>query len=108
MTRLRQSSASSFAARLVEPTRSQNITVIGRRSATIRGRLSAAGFGGKQLRWQAALRIQRGDRLEQPLPIAESGDADVLEVGVRQPRQYVRVDLVVAKCGLVLAESEAS
>ena len=31
--RLRQSSRSSFAARLVEPTRSQNMTVTGRRSA---------------------------------------------------------------------------
>ena len=30
------------------------------------------------------------------------------EVVVRQPRQQVRVDLVVPKCGLVLAETEAS
>jgi hypothetical protein len=35
LTRFRQSSASSFAARLVDPTRSQNITVIGRRSASV-------------------------------------------------------------------------
>jgi hypothetical protein len=31
--RERQPAGSSFAARLVEPTRSQNMTVIGRRSA---------------------------------------------------------------------------
>ena len=47
LTRLRQSSASSFAARLVEPTRSQNITVIGRRSADRSRPLSAAAFGGE-------------------------------------------------------------
>ena len=34
LTRLRQSSASSFVARLVDPARSQNIIVIGRRSAS--------------------------------------------------------------------------
>ena len=47
MTRLRQSSASSFAARLVDPTRSQNITVIGRRSAETSGPLSGADFDGE-------------------------------------------------------------
>ena len=46
MTRLRQSSASSFAARLVEPTRSQNITVIGRRSAAISETLAGPGLAG--------------------------------------------------------------
>src|SRR5277367_6032129 len=45
--RLRQSSASSFAARLVEPTRSQNITVIGRRSADIRRHRVGLGLGGE-------------------------------------------------------------
>lgn len=35
LTRLRQSSASSRDARLAEPTRSQNMTVIGRRSAEV-------------------------------------------------------------------------
>ena len=81
MTRLRQSSASSFAARLVEPTRSQNITVIGRRSADVSKTLGRRGLGrgGRRVRRRRWAR-QGGDRVEQPAPIAERGDADVLEV----------------------------
>jgi hypothetical protein len=40
--------------------------------------------------------------------IAKSRDADVLEVVVRQPRQQVRVDLVVSEIRLVLAEPETA
>ena len=99
---MRQSSASSFAARLVEPTRSQNITVIGRRSAVIDG----AGLVGGAICVRRGLELA-GDRLKQALSVPEEY-AKLFEVTVGQFRQDFRVDLVVAKCGLVLAESEAS
>ena len=41
-------------------------------------------------------------------PIAESGDTDVLEAGVRQPREQIRVDLVVSELLLILAEAETA
>jgi hypothetical protein len=41
-------------------------------------------------------------------PVASSRDADVLEDGVRQPRQQVRVDLVVPEIRFVLAEPETA
>jgi hypothetical protein len=47
LTSVRQSSASSFAAILVDPTRSQNMTVIGRRSAETSGPLGGADFRGE-------------------------------------------------------------
>ena len=50
---------------------------------------------------------QTSDRLEQALAIAQI-DAELLEVAIGQIRQDVGVDRVVAKRGLVLAESEAS
>ena len=50
---------------------------------------------------------QTGDRLEQALAVPEEY-AELFEVAVGQVRQDFRVDRVVAKCGLVLAESEAS
>ena len=107
MTRLRQSSASSFAARLVEPTRSQNITVIGRRSAAVRDH-ERWGLRRGTAALAVACATNAAIASSSRLPIAESGDADVLEPGVRQLRQQVGIDLVVAKCGLVLTESEAS
>jgi hypothetical protein len=48
------------------------------------------------------------DCVEQSQPVASSGDADVLEDVVRQPRQQVRVDLVVSEIRLVLAEPETA
>jgi hypothetical protein len=47
LTRLRQSSGSSLAARPVDPTRSQNMTVIGRRSAETSGPLGDADLDGE-------------------------------------------------------------
>ena len=49
-----------------------------------------------------------GDRVEQPSSIANSRDADVLEVVRGQPRQQVRVDLVVPEIRLVLAEPKTA
>ena len=104
MTRLRQSSASSFAARLVEPTRSQNITVIGRRSAASVDEDKGAGLVGFAA---GSVAPRLGDRLEQALAVSER-HAELFEVGIRQVAQDLGVDLVLAKYGLVLAESEAS
>jgi hypothetical protein len=63
---------------------------------------------GKLGRLREALRNQCGDCAEQPKPVAESGDANVLEAGVRQLRQQVRVDLVVPEIRLVLTETETA
>ena len=49
---------------------------------------------------------QTGDRLEQALAIPQI-DAQLSEVAIGQIRQDVGVDRVIAKRGLVLAESEA-
>ena len=51
---------------------------------------------------------QRSDRGEQPAPIADGSDADVLEIVRRQLRQHVCIDLVVPKIRLVLAETETA
>ena len=52
-------------------------------------------------------RAQIRDRLEQALAVPE-WHAKLFEITVGQFRQDFRVDRVVAKCGLVLAETEAS
>ena len=49
-----------------------------------------------------------GDRVEQPSSIANNRNANVLEVVNRQPRQQVRVDLVVPELLLVLAEPKTA
>ena len=51
--------------------------------------------------------FQSGDRLEQAFSVPEEY-AKLSEVAVVQFKQDFRVHRVVAKCGLVLAESEAS
>ena len=51
---------------------------------------------------------QRSDRVKQPSPVANNGNADVLEVVNRQPRQQVRVDLVVPELLLVLTEPKTA
>ena len=60
--------------------------------------MSAGGFA----------RGQCCDRVEQLRPIAKSGDANILEVVARQPREHLRVDFIVSKIGLVLAEAETA
>jgi hypothetical protein len=47
-------------------------------------------------------------RIKEPSPVATGGDADVLEVIVRQPQQQVRVDLIVSEIRLELAEPETA
>ena len=79
--------------------------MIGRRSAASVDR--GEGWQGLVGFAAGSVRTQTGDRLEQALAVPES-DAELLEVGVGQLRQHVRVDLVVAEMRLVLAESEAS
>ena len=49
-----------------------------------------------------------GDRVEQPSSIANNRDANVLEVVNRQPRQQVRVDLVVPERLFILAEPKTA
>jgi len=46
--------------------------------------------------------------VQQPQPIAKSGDADVLEAGVCQPREQIRVDRICAKNILVFPEAETA
>ena len=93
---------------LVEPTRSQNITVRWRRSpaasteAEIGGGAIAARIGagmtGTMPRRRCKCTAQRGDRLHATsLPMAERHDADVLEIVVGQPAQQLPVDVVGAE-----------
>jgi hypothetical protein len=49
-----------------------------------------------------------GDRIQQPQAIAESRDPNILETGARQPRQQVRVDLVVPELLVVFAEPKTA
>ena len=49
-----------------------------------------------------------GDCVEQPSSITNNRNANVLEVVNRQPRQHVRVDLVVPELLLVLAEPKTA
>ena len=51
---------------------------------------------------------QSGNGREQPAPVADRRDADVLEVIRRQLRQDGRVNLVVSKALRVLAEAETA
>ena len=75
----------------VEPTRSQNITVSCRCSASAEGVPSEKGAAALPLSFRA------GHRPEQATPAADRGDAKVLETLVRQARQHRAVDIVVAK-----------
>ncbi len=94
---------------VVERTRSQNTTVIGRRSAE-----TARPLGGVGPDWEAGTfavgfaPAEYSGHIERLESIAKSRNADVLEVIVRQPRQQVRVDLVVSEIRLVLAEHETA
>jgi hypothetical protein len=51
---------------------------------------------------------ESGDGREQSHPVADRGNANVLEVIRRQLRQNVRVDLVVPEIRLVMAEAETA
>ena len=64
------------------------------------------------MRERGSVRRLRGgkssDCVEQPSSVADRSDANVLEVVRRQPRQHVRVDLVLSKFLLVLTEAETA
>ena len=63
---------------------------------------------GKRERRRTTCAGYYGDRVEQPSSIANNRNANVLEVVDRQPRQQVRVDLVVPELLLVLAEPKTA
>ena len=50
---------------------------------------------------------QRGDRLEQPSPMTDRGDPELLQVVGRQRRQQRRVDGVVRECLGILLQPQA-
>src|SRR6266436_616246 len=87
----RRSSGSRRAASMVEPTRSQNITVSCRRSA-------AAG---------AEASGDAGDSVPSPA-MSDQTDAEILQILGRQARQDPCVDLVRTEGRLVLVEPEAA
>ena len=100
---VRESSASSREARAVEPTRSQNITVIGRRSAET----SETFFGGEgenrgERRVQGRWRRQSADRSRPLVDRLRSDSQFFLQVLHRQVgKRHELVDPVVAKHGLI-------
>ena len=109
----RRSSGSSRDERAVEPMRSQNITLSGRRSASAvedRFRALASSRGVQKFRpaSQACRLTKCGDRFEQKATVANHRDAEILEVLGRQLRQHPDVDPVVAECRLVLLKSQVS
>src|SRR5271166_3128900 len=82
----RMSSGSRRAERAVEPTRSQNTTVI----------------------WRRCGHPERGDGVEKLAAVADLRDADILQIIGRQPRQHRFVDRVVAKGWRVLLQPKVT
>jgi len=84
----------------VEPTRSQNITVSCRRSA------SAVAFAGDAAGTSSAARPAPADRFQQQPAMADRGYAQFFQIVDRQLRQDAQVDLVLAESLLVPLQSE--
>ena len=111
LTKSRQSSASSRAARPVEPTRSQNMTVTGRRSAETWWALAGADLAWGAARFGegvapakaeiAASNLRRSPTASTPISLRSSAVS-------RQLRKHFRIDLVVSKLLLVLVEAETA
>ena len=80
-------------------------TALGRCLKALRWSRLRRGSGNVRRRTRAGY---DGDRVEQPSSIANNRNANVLEVVNRQPRQQVRVDLVVPELLLVLAEPKTA
>ena len=97
----RISSGSSRAASEVEPTRSQNIMVSCRRSATSRGLDRNLGGAADLERAPSALAIALSRRFPWP-----EGHTELFEISVGEVRQDFCFDFVLAKRGFVLAETE--
>jgi hypothetical protein len=89
-----QISGSRRAESAVEPTKSQNITVSCRHSASGDGAAAARGtsegYSARSDGWSAY--PQRFDRIKELAAITDHGDADVLQI----PRRKLREDLGVA------------
>jgi hypothetical protein len=88
---------------LVDPTRSQNMTVIGRRSA-VAGDDAGAGLGGLAPVFPG---VESGDRLQETLAVPQR-HAKLSEVALGQIGQDLSIDFALAKCGLILTETEAA
>src|ERR1700730_15114129 len=97
----RKSSGSSRAESSVERTRSQNITVSCRRSASAPPLPSPASEGRAR---EGA--IECSDGVKQASTRPDQTDAKILQVLGGQARQYPCVDLVCAERRLVLLEAE--
>jgi hypothetical protein len=87
----RRSSGSSRANNAVEPTRSQNITVNWRRSA------SAGADASETAALTAAVGAERSDGVQQLAPVADRCNANLPEILRCQLRQHLPIDLVVAE-----------
>src|SRR5437870_5027180 len=88
----RKSSGSWRAARAVEPTRSQNITV----SCRVRHR-PVPGHRGTPLSRRRGLGAERGNGVEELSGVASEHHAEILEILRRQLRQRLPIDLVVVE-----------
>src|ERR1700722_10931216 len=102
------SSGSSAADNSVEPTRSTNITVSCRRSASV-GRAAV-----KDLDWGTRSRLSRqgglgqgGDRFQELAAVPDDGDANVFKVIGSQLGQNIGSDLILAE-RLLVASSPSS
>src|SRR5271163_2825534 len=95
---------------LVDPTRSRNMTVIGRRSApsepatTEDGACVWRGFMAATWATEAMLSSSIADMIFRPVP--DDSDAEVLQVVERQLRQHRAVDLIVPERRLILPKAE--
>src|SRR5262252_8717575 len=82
----RRSSGSNRVESGVEPTRSQNITVSWRRSASLEAGAVTAEVG-----------AERSDGVQQLAPVADRCNANLPEILRCQLRQHFPIDLVVAE-----------
>src|SRR5271157_6026362 len=104
----RRSSGSSRAASSVEPTKSQNITVSCRRSASPFGaRVVVVSPGGPEAS-AAGVGAAKGDGIEQPATMADGGDPQIAQILGGQPPQDRIVDVIVAESRRVLCEPQSA
>ena len=114
MTLLRSSGIEAERIAPVEPTRSQNMTVSCRRSASVdRAAETEARVGPRFIRGiggqgRCCFRFQGRDRRKQFAAVTDRGHADADQVVGRQLRKHFAIDIVVAETGACIVEPQAA